>query len=170
MSEAAAAREPEPAVTRLGKLAYALAALVIVVDQLSKYWVLEIRRVVTGALEIARRDKVIGSSLEAAPILYLDASKTLAHPRECFDGVEAADLFITSGVTFEDGPGPQDAFRLPDVGFASVVMKKAEGRKCARSWKVLPEVQRNHERLGLDLTDRDVDAVAWWDARHGAAA
>ncbi len=47
---------------------------------------------------------------------------------------------------------------------------RAEGRKCARSWKVLPEVQRNLERLGLELTDRDVDAVAWWDAHVGQAA
>ena len=44
MIEAAAGREPGPAVTRLGKLGYALAAAVIVVDQLSKYWVLEVFR------------------------------------------------------------------------------------------------------------------------------
>ena len=44
MTEVAAGQAPQPRVSRLGKLAYALAAAVIVVDQLSKYWVLEVFR------------------------------------------------------------------------------------------------------------------------------
>jgi signal peptidase II len=43
LTETAAVR-PQPAVTRLGRLAYALAAAVIAVDQLSKYWILEVFR------------------------------------------------------------------------------------------------------------------------------
>jgi isoleucyl-tRNA synthetase len=95
-----------------------------------------LRRVVTGALEIARRDKLIGASLEAAPVLYV------THPSDValFEGVDLAEIAITSSAEVERGEGPADAFRLADVADASAVFKPAQGNKCARCWMVLPEV------------------------------
>ena len=105
---------------------------------LAEKWrkVRQVRRVVTGALELARADKKIGSSLEAAPTIYIADPALLA----ALDGIDMAEVAITSGVAVEHGEGPADAFRLDDVGGVAVVFRPAEGRRCARSWKVLPTV------------------------------
>ncbi|MEM9046140.1 MAG: isoleucine--tRNA ligase [Pseudomonadota bacterium] len=95
----------------------------------------EARRVVTGALELARRDKVIGASLEAAPILYVPQMELCDILRE----VELADICITSDIKVVDDAAPAHAFTLDDSGMG-VVFAKAEGRKCARCWKILPDV------------------------------
>jgi isoleucyl-tRNA synthetase len=87
---------------------------------------------VTGALEIERAAKRIGSSLEAAPIVHI-ADPAL---REAVKGLDLAELCITSGLDLRDGEGPADAFRLDDVKGVAVVFSRAEGRKCARSWKI----------------------------------
>ncbi len=60
---------------------------------------------------------------------------------------------------------PAPAFRLPEVKGVAVEPLKAEGRKCARSWKILPEVGTDPRYP--DLTLRDADAVAAWDAARG---
>ncbi len=95
-----------------------------------------LRRVVTGALEIARRDKVIGASLEAAPILFVE------DPRDAklFDTVDLAEITITSAARIRREEAPAEAFRLTDVPGAAALFLPAEGTKCARCWMVLPEV------------------------------
>ena len=106
-------------------------------DALAAKWVhiRAARRVVTGALEIARRDKVIGASLEAAPVLYVDDPEVAAAVRRA----EMADLCITSGLTIAEHQPPAEAHRAerPEIG---VVFERAEGAKCARCWKILPDV------------------------------
>jgi len=101
------------------------------------------RRVVTGALEVARREKVIGASLEAAPTLYVDDAAVA----EAIRDVDMAELCITSGLTLARHAPPAEAFRLeaPEIG---VVFEPAQGSKCARCWRVLPDVGR-HGRPGL---------------------
>jgi len=112
-----------------------------------------LRRVVTGALEIARRDKLIGASLEAAPVLYVAQASDAA----LFEGVDLAEIAITSSAQVERGEGPADAFRLADVPDAAAVFEPAQGNKCARCWMVLREVGTvpGHE----DLCRRCADAV-----------
>ncbi|HEY5046474.1 MAG TPA: isoleucine--tRNA ligase [Rhizomicrobium sp.] len=112
-----------------------------------------LRRVVTGALEIARRDKVIGASLEAAPVLCVSDAKDAA----LFDGVDLAEIAITSSARVETGDGPGDAFRLPDVAGAAAVFRLADGNKCARCWMVLPEVGMDSRHA--DLCRRCANAV-----------
>jgi isoleucyl-tRNA synthetase len=118
---------------------------------------------VTGALEVERREKRIGSALEAAPVVWIDARYAQA-----FEGVDPAEVFRTSQATLNIGEGPANAFRLDGVPGVAVEPLKAEGRKCARSWRVLPEVGSDPRYPDLSL--RDADAVAWWDAHNGAAA
>jgi isoleucyl-tRNA synthetase len=95
-----------------------------------------VRRVVTGALEEQRTAKVIGSSLEACPSVYLseELAAVITNP-ETF-----ADLCITSQVKLETGAAPEGAFVIPEVEGVSVVFAKAEGDKCGRCWKILPDV------------------------------
>ena len=107
----------------------------------------------TGVLEVARRDKVIGASLEAAPVLFLKQ----AEDRALFEGVDLAEIAITSGALIELGEGPADAFRLPDVAGATAAFQPAEGSKCARCWMILTEV--GHQPGHADLCRRCTAAV-----------
>ncbi|SER96747.1 isoleucine--tRNA ligase [Rhizobium sp. NFR03] len=113
----------------------------------------DIRRVVTGALEIERRDKRIGSSLEAAPVVYI-ADATTA---EALDGEDLAEICITSAIEVVVGKGPENAFRLEGEGKISVEPRLAEGRKCARSWKVTTDV--GSDPAYPDVTARDAAAL-----------
>src|SRR5882757_4305381 len=107
-------------------------------DALAEKWrkVRLVRRVVTGALEIERAGKRIGSSLEADPFVYVSDP-------ELFSGLvdlDLAEVSITSAATLVQGEGPPTAFRLDDVKGVAVEVRLAEGQKCARSWKILPGV------------------------------
>jgi isoleucyl-tRNA synthetase len=102
----------------------------------------DIRRVVTGALEIERREKRIGSSLEAAPVLYLTEAQA-----DLLQGLDMAELCITSGIELKVEDAPADAFRLDDVAGAAVVPKPARGEKCLRCWQVLSEVEHSPEHV-----------------------
>ena len=120
----------------------------------------QVTRAVTGALEIERREKRLGGPLEAAPLVYLaDADWKAA-----FDGLDAAEVFRTSQARLLEGDGPALAFRLEHFGGVAVEPLRAEGRKCARSWRILPEVGADPRYPELSV--RDADAVAWWDSVH----
>jgi isoleucyl-tRNA synthetase len=123
----------------------------------------EVTRAVTGALEVERREKRIGSALEAAPKVWIADPDLLA----AFDGLDAAEVFRTSQAELVAGVGPESAFRSPDVANVAVEPHRAQGAKCARSWRVLPEVGSDPRYPDLSL--RDADAVAFWDAQHAGA-
>jgi isoleucyl-tRNA synthetase len=94
----------------------------------------ELRRAVTGALELKREAKEIGASLEAAATLQLADPADLA----LFDTVDLTEIAITSAATvvaLADANAP--------AGFAAVEITRAEGEKCDRCWRVLPEVAAN---------------------------
>jgi isoleucyl-tRNA synthetase len=101
--------------------------------ELAERWakIRRVRRVVTGALELERAAKRIGSSLEAAPQLFIDDPDL----RAALSGLDLAEISITSDIAVVAGEGPGDAFRLPDVPGVAVVPARALGVKCARSWK-----------------------------------
>lgn len=131
-------------------------------DALAAKWekVRAVRRAVTGALEIERAAKRIGSSLEAAPIVYVSDPELFA----AMVDVDLAEICITSAATLVEGEGPAEAFRLPEVAGVSVVPQLAPGRKCARSWKVLPSVGDDPDYP--DVTPRDAQALREWDALY----
>ncbi|HDR27666.1 isoleucine--tRNA ligase [Rhodovulum sp.] len=107
-------------------------------EALAAKWagVRQVRRVVTAALEIQRRDKVIGASLEAAPVVHVEDAAVLG----ALKTVDFADLCITSDILLTADPSPNEAFRLSEVPGVGVVFEKAEGEKCQRCWKILPDV------------------------------
>jgi isoleucyl-tRNA synthetase len=96
----------------------------------------ELRRVVTGALELARADKKIGASLQAHPALHV----ARAEDRALMASVDMAEIAITSGLTLANGEAPAGAFTLTEVPGVAAVVGLASGEKCARCWKVLDEV------------------------------
>ncbi len=113
-----------------------------------------LRRVITGALEVDRREKRIGSSLQGHPTLYLED--------DAYDAVikdaDLAELCITSSVTVQKGAAPEGAFRMDDIAGLAVTTTLAEGGKCERCWMILPEVGQNAEHD--DLCNRCADAVS----------
>ncbi|MEG6508715.1 isoleucine--tRNA ligase [Methyloligella sp. 2.7D] len=123
-----------------------------------------LRRAVTGALEIERKERRIGASLDAAPKVYI-ADDAM---RASLEGLDPAEIFITSGAEIIEGEGPEGAFRLSEVPGVAVEVIEAVGKKCARSWKISPDVGADPEFP--DLSPRDAEAVRQFDARRAAAA
>ncbi|MGB7268274.1 MAG: class I tRNA ligase family protein, partial [Albidovulum sp.] len=124
-------------------------------EPLAQKWesIRRVRRVVTAALEVQRTAKTIGSSLEAAPVVHIEDGAVL----RALQSLPFADICITSGVSLTADPAPDEAFRLPEVPGVGVVFEAAEGDKCQRCWKILPDVgrhghastcQRCHDTLG----------------------
>jgi isoleucyl-tRNA synthetase len=97
-----------------------------------------VRRVVTGALELERAEKRMGSSLQAAPRVHVAPEHLKA-----LEGLDLAEICITSGGELVEGKGPADGFSLPEVAGVAVEPLLAHGNKCARCWQVLEEVGKS---------------------------
>ena len=80
----------------------------------------EVRKEVNAVLEDARKDKQIGSSVEAAVTVAAPAEDLVQ--LRALDNAALADLFIVSRVALEEA----ESLRI-DVG-------RAPGTKCARCW------------------------------------
>jgi isoleucyl-tRNA synthetase len=111
----------------------------------------EFRRQVTGALEFARQEKRIGSSLEAKPVVHLG---TVVHhwpdaetAKKELSSVDLADICIVSQIEVSDDRAQAHA----DGDWTAqlvIDIELAEGEKCARCWKVLPDVG-THTHAGV---------------------
>jgi isoleucyl-tRNA synthetase len=134
-------------------------------DKLAEKWrkVRSVRRVITGALEIERAQKRIGSSLEAHPIVHVSNEELC----EAVLDVDLAEVCITSAATLVEDEGPPDAFRLADVAGVAVLPNLAEGSKCARSWKILTTIGADPEFP--EVSPRDAQALREWEAMRKAA-
>jgi len=130
-------------------------------DALAAKWeiVRRLRRVVTGAIEVERAANRLGASLQAHPVIYANEAF-----RQAAQGIDLAELCITSAAELTDAPAPESAYRLPDVEGVAVVVQRARGEKCERCWQVLPEVGTIADAPGV--CGRCADAVR----RHLAAA
>ena len=125
-------------------------------DALASRWeaIRRLRSVVTGALEIARANKTIGSSLEAAPRVFITDGKAA----EALAGIDFAEICITSDIAIElVRDAPADAFRLPEVSGVAVVVERAHGIKCARSWRYFDP--KTADPAYPDITPRDAKAM-----------
>jgi isoleucyl-tRNA synthetase len=124
-------------------------------DALAAKWehIRDVRSVITGALEIQRAGKTIGSSLEAAPVVHITDPELMA----ALDGIDMAEIVITSAITITDKPAPADAFTSDQVKGVAVVFAKATGRKCARSWRYTGDV--GSDAAWPDVSARDAKAL-----------
>jgi isoleucyl-tRNA synthetase len=120
----------------------------------------DLRRVVTGALEVERAQKRIGSSLQASVELFVPEPAA-----SLLQGIDLAELCITSAATITAAPPPAGAFALAEVADVGVVVQPADGERCERCWRVLPEV--GHVSGHDDLCRRCAEVI---DRGTGAAA
>jgi len=137
-------------------------------DALAAHWerIRAVRKVVQGALEVERREKRMGSSLEAAPIVTLANKEYLTSINEMAEGSTGAffaDVCITSGMTLNEGIA--DGFSLDEIPGVSVNPVVASGVKCARSWKYFDP--KTADPAYPDITPRDAVAVREWDEHNG---
>ena len=123
--------------------------------------IFKVRRVVTGAIEVERREKRIRSSLEAAPTVWIEEADFL----DAFEDEIAEDIFITSHADLQFGSGPAEAYRLEEVSGVSAQPGQAEGIKCARSWKYFDPATADPEFP--DVTPRDAAAIRAIRGRAG---
>ncbi|OUW49133.1 MAG: hypothetical protein CBD56_01050, partial [Candidatus Pelagibacter sp. TMED196] len=91
---------------------------------------LSFRQEVNIAIEEKRSKKIIGSSLEADVKISLSQKD-----HEILNSVDAEELFITSNVTKTIQDDIKDKL--------SISVKKADGTKCSRCWKIVPSVNEN---------------------------
>ncbi|MFZ1210396.1 MAG: class I tRNA ligase family protein, partial [Pseudolabrys sp.] len=134
-------------------------------DELADKWrkIRAVRRVVTGALEIERAQKRIGSSLEAHPIVHVSNEELYEAVVDC----DLAEACITSAATLVRDERLGGAFHLPEVAGVAVVPNLAEGKKCARSWKILTTIGADPDYP--DVSPRDAQALREWEATRKAA-
>ncbi|MCF8010602.1 MAG: isoleucine--tRNA ligase [Clostridiales bacterium] len=120
----------------------------LVDPELEEKWhdLLQVRSVVNGALEIARKDKMIGNSLEAAVTLHLsnEMYNFLAPLRQ-----DLAGIFIVSTVQLTMDYAPQGAFSFDELPDVNIVINKAEGEKCQRCWNYQVDVGTDEEYPGV---------------------
>jgi isoleucyl-tRNA synthetase len=114
-------------------------------EELFKKWekFKTIRKVVNAAMEIKRANKEIGSSLEADIKVYL--SEEYLKVVKDFD---LSENFITSKAEAKKMTKENNLFKLDEVENIKVLVKKAEGKKCLRCWKIFPE---QCERCGTKI-------------------
>jgi isoleucyl-tRNA synthetase len=65
----------------------------------------------------------------------------------------------------KSGKAPAAAFTLDEVEGVAIVPKRADGKKCARSWRITNDVGR--DPAYPELSARDAAAVREFDARAG---
>lgn len=125
-------------------------------DALAEKWAMvrELRRVVTGALELERREKRIGASLEAAPRVHVTDDAILS----AMQGIDLDEIAITSGAKLMAAPAAGPGFGLDDIPGIVVINGLAVGSKCERCWMILPEV--GHSAAHPALCGRCEAAIA----------
>ncbi len=120
---------------------------------------IEVRNIVNKALETARSEAKIGSSLEAAVHLEIEDKTTrdiLSKNQE-----NLANLFITSQTIINDNGNLKDLDTLAqchDSGIRAIVTK-AFGVKCLRCWKYRTNAQANLEKLNKQICNECLEAM-----------
>tara|TARA_B100001758_G_C18289732_1_gene546348 strand:- start:427 stop:1053 length:627 start_codon:yes stop_codon:yes gene_type:complete len=109
----------------------------------------QIRKVITGALEKKRAEKIIGSSLEAHIDIYLEKSIL-----EKVKNYQMDEISITSSFSFHELKNNTGGFSLEDVKNVEIVVSKTSGKKCQRCWKYKDKLIRD------EICDRCEDAIS----------
>ena len=113
-----------------------------------------LRRVVTGALELERAEKRIGSSLQAA----VEIIRAGAATRRARAASTSPSCASPRPARWRPATPPDGAFTLPDVpGYRRCRGRSAAGRRCERCWRVLPEV--GHVAGHADLCRRCAEVL-----------
>ena len=111
-------------------------------EKLNNKWeiIRNIRKVVTGALEKKREERIIGSSLEASIEIYVDKKI-----KPIIEDIDFAEISITSNAKLLEKNSSTKGFILENYKDIIVNIKKADGKKCNRCWKISEEVKNDND-------------------------
>ena len=101
--------------------------------ELGEKWreIRQVRKVVTGAIEVFRQNKTIGSSLEASPLVYINSTPLF----DKIKSIDFAEICITSALEISSAEISNEMFTLDDVDSVGVIFQHSRGNKCQRCWK-----------------------------------
>ena len=127
-------------------------------EGLSARWekLLKIRDEVLKALEKARADRLIGSSLDAEIRVYA--------PKEIFEFLRRYErdlnmIFIVSDTTLLNTNNiPAEAFKSKEIEGLAILVSRAKGEKCERCWNYSPSV--GTDKMHPRICNRCVTAVS----------
>lgn len=147
----------------------------------------DVRTDANQVLELARKDKLVGASLDASAFIYtsdenirkvldrLDGDKSLITPPVKTNGVdELRTAFMISQVNIVDSE--EDVTNACDAAYiakgelsgCTIGVKKADGTKCGRCWFYDEEVGKHGLGYGTDLCQRCGEAIFTWEEKTGA--
>tara|TARA_B100001059_G_scaffold232846_1_gene271529 strand:- start:137 stop:628 length:492 start_codon:yes stop_codon:yes gene_type:complete len=131
------------------------ADLSLINNKVNEKWesILKLRRTVTAALEIQRRNKTIGSSLEADIQICVKNDNIL----QFIQDIDIAEVCITSHAEIVKDQLTDKYFILEDQPDIGVLVLNAKGNKCQRSWRISEDVGKDNDYP--DLSIRDANAV-----------
>jgi isoleucyl-tRNA synthetase len=111
-------------------------------EAINKKWkiIKDVRKVITGALELKRAEKIIGSSLEASIIIY--ASSDII---SCLKNINLSEIAITSSAKLIESQNHNEGFSINEIEEVSVLVNKAVGHKCNRCWKITEEIKNKED-------------------------
>jgi len=128
-------------------------------ERLAKKWekILLLRKSVVKVLEIARKEKIIGSSLEAEVDLYTQEKKlaTLLHnyQRDWNETLIVSEVKILQEMpSVSSGIGKDKSevmMKSEEMSELYIRVRRAPGKKCVRCWNWNPTVGENREHTQL---------------------
>mgnify|MGYP003315760027 FL=1 len=95
------------------------------------------RKVINGAIEVKRKEKVIGSSLEASVTLF--STKNINE----IDSDTLENISIISELTILNEKPPEGSYISESEKDVGIVVKKVDGNKCERCWKYYPNLEKD---------------------------
>jgi isoleucyl-tRNA synthetase len=107
-----------------------------------------IRKAVNGAIEIERKNKLLGSSLEASVEIYFK-------DKDGINKINVNDLeniCIVSKLSIIQANNVEDYFQLNELSDVGIKVKKVSGEKCNRCWKYF-------DKLNNSICQRCNDAI-----------
>jgi isoleucyl-tRNA synthetase len=123
----------------------------------AKKWefIQDVRKAITEALEIERSSKAIGSSLEAEICIYCKNPENF----KIISEVDFAEIAIVSKATIVNAQNPSNGTIDEDIDIG-VVVKRIEGTKCDRCWKISEGVKITQTEYGdVNLCSRCKSAL-----------
>ena len=124
-----------------------------------------LRDAVNGQLEKLRKNKVVGTSLEAE--VTLTAEGELGEILETYQE-ELPALFITSAVSVKktssiQNPTSQTSTYHDETGSAQIEVNRIDGTKCPRCWRWVLPPQASLDSSEEQICTRCMDALAQMD-------
>ena len=99
----------------------------------------KLKRLINGAIEVERKNKTIGSSLEASVILFINDDKKI----NLVNNEMVEQVSIVSKIEIKKSDLPQNCYTLDDDKSIGVVVSRVDGHKCERCWKYFSKLTDN---------------------------